>query len=222
METRTEQRSPLSRESVLLAAIAFADKEGLSSLSMRALGGVLGVQAMSLYNHVANKEDLLDGMVDRVVAEIGVPTLEEDWKDAMRKRAISAHRVLLRHPWACSLLMSRVNVGPAMLRYIDATVGCLCAAGFSLPMADHAWNALDSFIYGFTLQKLNFPFEPQEYSKVAAGYLPSLSAEKYPTMWALTAAVAGGHHNGLHDLEFGLELIVEGLERRREHLGAAR
>ena len=109
--------------------------------------------------------------------------------------------------------MSRANVGPAMLRYVDATLGCLHGAGFSLPMADHAWNTLDSYLYGFTLQKLNFPFKPNEYAMMAAAYLPSLSPTQFPAMHALTVLVATGRHNGLHDLEFGLELILDGLER---------
>jgi hypothetical protein len=133
----------------------------------------------------------------------------------MRRRALSAHGVLMRHPWACGLLMSRANVGPAMLRYVDATIGCLRGAGFALPLADHAWNALDSYIYGFTLHKLNFPFEAGEYASVAAAYLPSLSAERYPAMHALTRLVATGGHDGLHSLEFGLDLLLDGLERVR-------
>jgi len=100
-----------------------------------------------------------------------------------------------------------------MLRYVDATLGCLRRAGFSLPMADHAWNAMDSFIYGFTLQKLNFPFKPDEYARMAAAYLPSLSAERHPSMRALTELVASGGHDGLHELDFGLDLILDGLER---------
>lgn len=211
---RADTRQPVTRERVLRAGIAMADTEGLAALTMRALGEALGVQAMSLYNHVNDKEDILDGMVDLVVAEIDVPSRSGPWRDAMRTRALSAHAVLLRHPWACGLLMSRVNVGPWMLRYVDATIGCLQAAGFPLPLADHAWNALDSYIYGFTLQKLNFPFEAEEYAKVAAGYLPHLSAEQYPAMHALTTLVAAGRHDGLHDLEFGLELLLDGLERQ--------
>lgn len=192
-----------------------ADEQGLASLSMRALGDALGVKAMSLYNHVPNKDDILDAIVDLVVSEIQVPSASDPWRTAMHERALSAHAVLLRHPWACGLLMSRVNVGPAMLRYIDATLGCLHRAGFSLPMADHAWNAMDSYIYGFTLHKLNFPFEAHEYSKMAASYLPSLSAEQYPAFRALTELVATGAHDGLHELEFGLGLILDGLERVR-------
>lgn len=209
----SDSRPTLTRERVLRAAVTMADEQGLASLTMRALGGVLGVQAMSLYNHVADKDAILDGIVELVVAEIQVPSVEDPWRVAMRKRALSAHEVLLRHPWACGLLMSRANVGPAMLRYVDATLGCLHRAGFSLPMADHAWNALDSYIYGFTLQKLNFPFKADEYAKMAAAYLPGLSPTQYPAMHALTVLVATGRHDGLHDLEFGLELILDGLER---------
>jgi AcrR family transcriptional regulator len=139
--------------------------KGLAALSMRKLAQALGVKAMSLYNHVANKDDIIDGMVELVVAEIALPSLTVDWPTAMRQRATSAHAVLLRHPWATMALMSRVNVGPAMLRYIDATLGCLVEAGFSYPLADYAWNAIDSHIYGFTLQALNFPFEADEYAK---------------------------------------------------------
>lgn len=208
-------RAPLTRDRVLRAALTLADAQGLDALSMRALGAELGVKAMSLYNHVKDKEDLLDGMVGLVVAEIEAPSACLPWREAMERRAISAHTVLMRHPWACGLLMSRVNVSPAMLAYIDATLLCLTQAGFSLPMADHAWNALDCFIYGFTLQRLNFPFVPNEYAAAAASYLPSLSAAQYPTMHALTVQVATGRHDGLQELGFGLGLILDGLERLR-------
>lgn len=214
--TPTEARQPVTRERVLRAAVALADAQGLDALTMRALGAALGVQAMSLYNHVAHKDDVLDGIVDLVVAEIDVPSAAAPWRDAMRARALSAHAVLMRHPWACGLLMSRANVGPAMLRYVDATLGCLHGAGFSLPMADHAWNAMDSFIYGFTLHKLNFPFKPEEYAVMAAHFLPNLPAERFPTMRALTEQVVAGTHDGLHELAFGLDLLLDGLERVRQ------
>ncbi len=204
---------PLTRERVLRAAMVLADEHGLDALTMRALGDALGVKAMSLYNHVTNKDDVLDGIMDLVVSEIDVPSLSDPWKDAMRKRALSAHAVLLRHPWACGQL-ARANTGPAMLRYVDATLGVLHRAGFSLEEADRAWNTLDSYIFGFTIQKLNFPFEVENYAAVAAGYLPYLSQEQYPSMHALTARVAAGAYNGVHDLSFGLELILDGLERR--------
>jgi AcrR family transcriptional regulator len=210
-----EARLPLNRERVLRAAMGLADSQGLAALSMRSLATLLDVQAMSLYNHVSNKEDILDGMVELVVSEIEVPSPDHPWQVAMRARAHSAHAVLLRHPWACALLMSRVNIGPFMLRYIDATLGCLWKAGFTLPQADHAWNALDSYIYGFTLQKLNFPLKAEEYSVMAASFLPALPADRYPSMRALTELVAARQHNGLHELDFGLELILAGLERGR-------
>lgn len=183
---------------------------------MRQLAQALGVKAMSLYNHVKNKDDLIDGMVDEVVAEMGVPDRSLEWKAAMRQRALSAHKVLLHHPWATLPLVSRVNVGPAMLRYIDATLGCLHEAGFSLEMADHAWNAMDSHIYGFTLQALNFPFDPQEYSQVAREYVTMLPSETYPYLNKLTHLVINKTYSGLHDFEFGLSLTLEGLERLRE------
>ncbi len=207
--------TPLSRERVLCAALRLADAEGIESLSMRKLAQELGVQAMSLYNHVANKDDMLDGIVDIVVSEIEVPGLETDWQTAMRRRAISAHGVLLRHPWATMPLVSRVNVGPAMLRYVNATLGCLCEAGFSLAMADQVWNAMDSHIYGFTLQELNFPFEAAEYSAAAAQGLVLIPVDKYPYLNRLTHDVIEGRYDGLHDFEFGFELILNSLDQFR-------
>lgn len=209
--------APLSRERVLRAALRLADEGGIESLSMRRVAQDLGVQAMSLYHHVANKDDMLDGIVDIVVSEIDVPSLETDWQTAMRQRATSAHAVLLRHPWATLPLVSRINAGPAMLRYVDATLGCLCKAGFSLEMADHAWNAIDSHIYGFTLQELNFPFEAADYSAAAAQGLALIPADQYPYLNRLTRQVMEGHYDGIHNFEFGLELILNGLDRFRDH-----
>jgi len=212
-DPKAPPRIPLSRERVLRAVIALADESGIDALSMRKVGEALGVKAMSLYNHIDNKEDALDGIADLVVAEIYLPVIGSDWKTEIRRRATSAHEVLLRHPWASLLIASRANVGPAMLRYTDATVGCLREAGFSLEMADRAWNAIDSHIYGFTLQKLNFPFEPSEYASAAREFLPMLPAAKYPYMNALAQQVIDGDHHGVHDFEFGLGLILDGLER---------
>ena len=208
-------RLPLTRDLILNTAIRLADGHGLAELSMRKLAQMLGVEAMSLYNHVANKKDVLSGMVDLVVAEIMLPAIGSDWRAAMRARAVSAHGVLLKHPWAALLIVSRINVGPAMLSYIDATLGCLRQAGFSDQQADHAWNAIDSHIYGFTLQELHFPLEPGEYASAARQFLPMLPAERYPHMRALTEQVIDGSYDGLHDFSFGLELILDGLERLR-------
>lgn len=209
----TVPQIPLSRERILLAAIRLADEGGIESLSMRKLAQDLGVQAMSLYNHVANKDDMIDGIVDLVVGEIEVPDLGVDWKTAMRRRAISAHEVILRHPWATMPIVSRINVGPAMLRYIDATLGCLWEAGFSVEMVDRAWNAIDSHIYGFTLQELNFPIKTTEYVNAAQEYIPNIPADKYPYMNRLTHHIIDGDYDGIADFNFGLELILDGLEK---------
>ena len=171
---------------------------------------------MSLYNHVANKDDILDSIVDMVVGEIQIPSLHDDWKTAMRRRANSAHLVLLRHPWATLALVSRANAGPAMLRYVDATIGCLREAGFSFETADRAWNAMDNHIYGFTLQELNFPFEVPEYSKTARTFLSQIPVQDYPYFSRLAQLVAEGGYSGVHDFDFGLELILDGLDGYRD------
>jgi hypothetical protein len=119
----------------------------------------------------------------------------------------------MKHPWATMLLVSRKNIGPAMLRYVDATIGCLTRAGFSYPLADHAWNAIDSYVYGFTLQQLNFPFQPQEYAAAAKQFLPMLPPALYPHLRGMSEQVISGAHNGLHDLSFGLDLLLRGLEQ---------
>lgn len=213
---QAKTRPQLSKERVLQAAVCLADEIGIDALSMRKLGQELGVEAMSLYRHVANKDAILDGIVEIVAVEIDVPSIGGDWKAAMRRRAISAHEVLVRHPWATMLIVSRANVGPVMLRYVDATIGCLREAGFSYPLADHAWNAIDSYVYGFTLQKLNFPFEPGEYAEVAKQFLPMIPAEQYPYLRGLSQQVIDGHHDGLHEITFGLDLILDGLEKVRD------
>jgi AcrR family transcriptional regulator len=211
-------RAPLSRERVLTTALRMADKAGsIESLSMRTLAQALKVEAMSLYNHVDGKRAILEGLVDLVAGEIELPAISEggDWRQAMRARAHSAHAVLMRHRWATMLFMSGLNIGPNMLRYVDATIGCLRAAGFSYPMADHAWNALDAYIYGFTLQRLTFPLDPSEYASAAAGFLPMIPPERFPYLNGLSQEVIAGRHDGLQELGFGLELLLEGLERLR-------
>jgi AcrR family transcriptional regulator len=209
-------RVPLTRAKVLSVALRMADKGGIESLSMRKLARAVKVEAMSLYNHVDDKEDLLDGLVDLVASEIELPTSGGDWKEAMRRRARSAHAVLLRHNWATMLFVSRVNIGTNMLRYVDATIGCLREAGFTYPRADHAWTALDAYIYGFTIQKRNFPLDPSEYASSAKAFLHLIPAEQFPYLNGMSQEVIAGRHDGLHQLEFGLELILAGLERMRQ------
>lgn len=206
-------REPLSTERVLRAALALADAAGTEVLTMRRLGQELGVEAMSLYKHVANKDAILDGIVDLVVGEIALPHPRNGWKSAMRRRGISAHQVLMRHRWACPLIMSRINTGPAMMTYVDATLGTLRAAGFSVQLADHAWTAMDSHVYGHTMQRLTSPIEPQDYGEAAREHAPKIPPGAYPHLTELAIHVAEGHYNGIVDVTFGLELILDGLER---------
>jgi AcrR family transcriptional regulator len=207
----TARRAPLSRERVLRAAIELADQGGLESLTMRKLGQQLGVEAMSLYNHVANKDDILDGIVDLVVGDIDVPPAGTHWKAAMRQRSISAHQVLLAHPWAAMLVMSRFNIGPGMTRYLDSTLGRLREGGFSIEEALDAWHTLDSHLYGFTLQELNLPFGVEETQNVSASVLGQIPAEQYPYVFeVITRIMQTGRDE---DFEFGLDLVLDGLER---------
>jgi len=209
-DSKTERRAPLSRERVLRAAVALADHSGIESLTMRRLGQELGVEAMSLYNHVANKDDILDGIVDLVLSDIDVPPSGTDWKPAMRHRAISAHEVLLAHPWAAMLVMSRYNIGPGMTRYLDATLGRLREGGFSIEGALDAWNTLDSHLYGFTLQELNLPFDVSETQQVSASVLPQIPADEFPHVAeVITHVMQSGR---AENFQFGLDLILEGLE----------
>jgi AcrR family transcriptional regulator len=182
---------------------------------MRKIAGELGVRAMSLYNYVAGKEQIIDGLVELVVDEFEIPNLGEDWKVAMRRRARSAHKALRHHPWAIIALMNRRHAGPVMLRYVDATLACLRHAGFSYEVADGAWNAMDNHIYGFTLQEVNFPFQPADYPGTAREFLPKVATQEYPHFTELATMIMEGRYSGLHDLEFGLNLILDGLERYR-------
>lgn len=195
-----------------MAALELADEQGLDALSMRKVAAKLGVEAMSLYNHVKNKDDMIDGIIDIVAGEIELPTPDFDWKGNMRRRSQSVHKVLMRHPWAAMPFLSRVNTGPNMLNYVDATLGCFMAVGFTPAQADYAWNAIDNHIYGFTFQALNFPFKPKEYRKVAKQYLPELPRDQLPNLYRLTEEVAEGRHDGVQDFDFGLDLILDGLE----------
>lgn len=208
-------RVPLTRDRVLHAAVALADESGSESLSMRKLGEAVGVEAMSLYHHVANKEDLLDGMIDVVFAEIALPSAGEDWKTAMRQRALSARRVLSHHGWAIGFMESRSSPGQATLRHHDAVLGCLRGAGFSVELAAHAFSVLDSYIYGFALQERSLPFHtPQETVELAESILAGVPADDYPHLAELTTqhVLQPGYDYG-NEFEFGLDLILDGLER---------
>ena len=222
MATRAKQapkrRAPLTRERVLRAAIRVADRHGIESLSMRKLGHELGVEAMSLYNHVRNKVDMLDGMVDVVFSEIDLPADGVDWRTAMRKRAISARQALLRHPWAIGLMESRATPGPATLRHHDSVLGSLRTAGFSVDMAAHAYSVLDGYIYGFTLTELTLPFSNTEgaadVGEIAGNMLEGFRPAEYPhlTEMAIDRATKPGYNYG-DEFEYGLDLILDGIQR---------
>jgi AcrR family transcriptional regulator len=206
--------TPLTRGKVLRVAVSLADAGGIEALSMRALGRHLGVEAMSLYNHVANKDDLLDGMVDLVIAEIELPTLEADWREAMRARALSARGAFTRHPWAPSLIDSRVSGGPGRLRYFDAVIGALRRAGFTVELAARAFSLIDSYIYGFGRQSLHFASGAGGGIQAADAFLQTLPAEAFPYLaeMAATSAANPGYDEAA-DFAFGLNLILDGLQR---------
>ncbi|WP_367318822.1 TetR/AcrR family transcriptional regulator [Streptomyces sp. HUAS ZL42] len=210
-------RIPLSRQKVLHAAVVLADETGLEALTMRKLGEAVGVEAMSLYTHVANKEDLLNGMIDVVFGEIDLPSGDDDWKTAMRQRAISVRRALSRHRWAIGLMESRRSPGPATLRHHDAVLGCLRKAGLSVALTAHAYSALDSYIYGFALQESSLPFDtPAETAELAQAILTEAPADQYPHLAELTTqhVLRPGYDYG-NEFEFGLDLILDGLESAR-------
>lgn len=212
-----KRRAVLTRDRVLRAAITLADRDGIESLSMRKLGQKLGVEAMSLYNHVRNKEDMLDGMVDVVFSEIDLPASGVDWRTAMRQRAISVHQVLLRHPWANGLMESRTTPGPANLRHHDAVLGSLRSAGFPVEMAAHAYSILDGYIYGFTLTESTLPFRnSKEAKEVAGNLLEGFRPGEYPHLaeMAIDRAMKPGFSYG-NEFEYGLDLILDGIMRAR-------
>ncbi len=207
-------RLPLSRQRVLSAAMVLADAGGIDSLSMRRLGEAVGVEAMSLYNHVANKSDLLDGMTDLVFTEIELPSAGGAWRAAMRLRAISARQALSRHPWAITLMQSRMVPGPATLRHHDVVIGTLREAGFSVALAAHAFSALDSYIYGFALQEASLPFQGEEQAaQVAQAIMQRFSSGQYPYLTELTVEhVLQPGYDYADEFDYGLDLILDGLE----------
>jgi AcrR family transcriptional regulator len=210
------RRRPLSRDRVLRAAIRLADDGGLEAVSMRKIGQALRVEAMSLYKHVADKDDILDGIADLVTGDFEVPSADVDWKSAIRRSAISAHQVLLRHPWASGLIESRASVGPARLRYLDAVIGVLSGAGFAMPMVLGSIMTLDSYTYGFALQEVAWPFDMDSVPEEAATLARGLPAGDYPNVIAMAEMVSTAPGGVPVDFEFGLDLILDGLERSRD------
>ncbi|OFW61427.1 MAG: hypothetical protein A2133_06250 [Actinobacteria bacterium RBG_16_64_13] len=208
-------RAPLNRERVLRAAISLADEAGIDALTMRRLGERLGVEAMSLYNHVANKEDVLVGMADTVLSEVELPAEGVDWKMAMRRRAVSVREVLVRHPWAAVLIGMLPHPGPATLRYVDSVLGSLRRAGFTPNMASRAFWVLDSYIYGFARQQSNVQLQ-QAADPDSPQATRDLPPETYPHLVEAAVSYAAGPGWNIEDeFAFGLEMILEGLDRHR-------
>jgi AcrR family transcriptional regulator len=207
-------RAPLTRERILLTAIELADEHGIDALTMRRLGHRLGVEAMSLYNHVADKDDILDGMVELVVAEFEVPTGAPDWKASIRSCTMSAHEALTRHPWASRAIESRTRTGPVRTRLVDALVGVLAGAGLPMPIVIRTLMALDSHTYGFTLQEQAWAFPSDRTPELAAALSDELPADTYPNMANLLRFVTTTRPGSLVDFGFGLDLLLDGLERR--------
>ena len=207
-------RVRLSRDRVLRVAVQIADKNGIESLTMRNLAQRLGVEAMTLYHYVANKDDILKDIVDLVVSEIEVPSDGGDWRAALRRSAISAHQVLLRHPWACSLMMSPARIGPARLRYMESLLGWLREAGFSAEMTHHAYHALDSHILGITMWEVGYSTGIKELPDSGATLRRQMSLDQYPYL-VEHMGQHGKPSRGDGEFGFGLDLILNGLEKIR-------
>jgi AcrR family transcriptional regulator len=215
-------RVPLTRQRVLAGAFAVADSHGIEALTMRSLAEELGVKPMSVYHHVANKEAILDGLVDSVFAEIELPNPNfshetEDWVDAMRQRAHSARLVLKRHPWAITLMNSRLTPGSSTLRHHDAVIGTLRRAGFSVAMAAHSFSLIDSFIYGFALQESTLPFDgPDDVTAMAERFLQHFPVTEFPHLAEMTTqhVMQPGYDYG-DEFAFGLEVVLDALQSLR-------
>ncbi len=214
------KRERLSRERILLVAVAMADRDGVHSLSMRKLGQELGVVPMALYKHVANKDELLDGMLDVVVGEIDPPRTDTDWKTAVRERILSARRALLRHPWASRVMESRTEPTPTVMAYMDSMIGMFRAGGFSIDLTHHAMHAMGSRLMGFSQELFNdqadtdAAMEAEMYEAMAEAY-PSIH-ELYLAVTHDGASVVGPGCDDQFEFEFALDLMLDGIERLKD------
>jgi AcrR family transcriptional regulator len=211
---RTRKRSPLNRDRVLRAALELADEGGIGALTMQAIGRRLGVEAMSLYRHVRNKDDILDGIVDLVFAEIELPADRSSWRLVLRARSISTRAALRRHPWAITLMETRMAPGPANLRSHDDTLSVVLDAGFTASTATHAYNLVDSYVLGFALQEVNMPFgNAEELAAVGEELLAHLPANAYPNLVRVSRELLASGFDYGAEFELGLDLILDGIER---------
>jgi AcrR family transcriptional regulator len=221
MDVKAQSRAPLSRERILATAVALADERGVEALSMRKLAQELEVVPMALYKHVVNKDELLDGMVDVVVGEIDPPASGTDWKTAIRQRALSARRMLLRHPWASKVIESRTSPTPAVLEYMDAMIGILRAGGFSIDLTHHAMHAMGSRMLGFSQELFDEsaeagpqPMEPEMLREMAGRY-PYIT-ELVTAITHDPGSVVGPGCDDQFEFEFALDLMLDGLERLKD------
>jgi AcrR family transcriptional regulator len=206
------KRAPLTRDRVVRAALELADEGGTEALTMQRIGRRLGVEAMSLYRHVRNKDDILDGIVDLVFAEIEQPADRSNWRTVLRAQTISTRAALRRHPWAISLMESRLTPGPANLRIHEDTITVLLDAGCSAITATHAYNLVDSYVLGFVLQEVNFPFrDAEELAAMSEGILANLQADTYPNSALVARELLTSGFDYADEFEFGLDLILDAI-----------
>ena len=205
-------RPGLTRDLVVRAAVEFANEQGIERLSMRKLAATLGAEAMSLYNHVRNKDDLIKAMLDEVTGRFSLPENERSWQEFLCHRGRAMYRALVDHPWASITLMSTFYDGTGFLGFMDRSYGFLVDAGFSLTQADWILNAVDSYTYGFVLQKLSFPIPDGHMQATARESLDLVPPDRLPNLHALTSMVAGGDYDGLFDYEYGLRVLIAGVE----------
>lgn len=207
-------RGSLDRSRIIDAAVELADAGGLEALTMRAIGARLGVEGMSLYRHVSDKSDLLDGLVDRVYGGMALPPASPQWRDWLRRRAIAVHEALLRHPWATALMESRVNPGRAVLAHHDLALEVLLGAGFDPAMATRAYNLIDSYIYGFAIQQINLPFgSADELAEVGEEMLDALPMDDYPHLFEVARTLLDGGFDYAAEFEAGLDLVLDAIDR---------
>jgi AcrR family transcriptional regulator len=213
------RRSPLSRERVLAAAVALADRSGLGALTMRRLGQELGVEAMSLYKHVANKGEVLAGLAEAVLGEVELPTADDGWREGARRRAVSTRAALARHPWA-TVVLGGSGPNPAMLRNLDAVIGCLRRGGFSVAQAARALSLLDAYTYGYAVQEANLPFDGQaELAELTGSIMAGFAAGEYPHLAEMRAElIRSPGYDHATQFEAGLDLVLDALDPSRTNL----
>jgi AcrR family transcriptional regulator len=213
MSAESSAPRPLTKDRVLRAALALADEHGIGALTMRRLGTELGVEAMALYKHVANKDEILDGIVELVVGEVELPAEGADWRAAMRMRAESARHVLGRHSWAIGLLESRGSMGPATARYLNAILGSLRGAGFSIEGAVHAFWLIDCFVYGHVIQEANLPFASSSEAGASLAAAPREVTDEFPNLAEVMEHARTSEYSVDTEFEYGMDLILDALER---------